>query len=705
MIAEPAAGLAVVVAVGVVCQLAAARWHVPSIILLLLAGLTVGPAMGLIDPDELFGDLLFPTVSAAVGLLLFEGGLNLRWREVGGLRVVLVRLLSIGVLTAATVGSLAAWAIGGLPLGPALLFGAIMVVTGPTVVIPLLRHARLRPEVASILRWEGIFVDSIGAVLAVVVFEVVVVDNDGQLSDVLAAITVTTLAGAAIGVTAAGALTLLLRDRRVPDHLENAVAFATVMAALAGANAVLDEAGLVATTVMGVTLASQRRVRIRGIAEFHESIAVLLVPMMFILLAARVTGSDLARNLLPAVGVVAALVLVGRPLSVLVSTIGSTVSPATRRYVAVMAPRGIVAASVSALFGLRLEEHGIAGGPDLAALTFLSIAGTVLIYGATAVPFARRLRIEAPDPAGIVLVGAPAWAADLGAALVDQGVPVLVIPCEEDDVEHAVSRGLLVYGGRLQSDDLDDAVHAIGARLALVVSQREEVSAFAADRLGRVVGQTNLFVVPADVEDHDARLRRPAEHWGRVAFGGHLTLADATTRTASGEAVSAVAGARHPDADDGTVLVRVSEAGIPSIVDGEEGDDEQPGGTLLVLGNRQPTSEGQPSSAGAGMHDNGQEGSSPTTGGVFQTRNSRGQSGIRASRKGRAFGMGITVSTLAIISGAVLLWAVETEFDGVNIDAAGVILLIVGIVGLVWSLLVAAAIGPFAARERVIEER
>ena len=582
MIEEPAAALAMVVVVGVLCQLAAVRWRMPSIILLLLAGLAVGPAGDLIHPDELFGDLLFPAVSAAVGLLLFEGGLSLRWREVGGLRVVLVRLLTVGVLTAAIVGSLAAWTIGGLPLGPALLFGAIMVVTGPTVVIPLLRHTRLRPEVASLLRWEGIFVDPIGAVLAVVVFEVVVVE-DGRLADVVGVITITTLAGAAIGVAAAAGLTLLLREERVPDHLENAVGFATVMLALAAANAVFDEAGLVATTVMGIALASQRRVRIRGIAEFHESIAVLLVPMMFILLAARVTGPDLARNLLPAAGVLAVLVLVARPLSVLVSTIGSTVSPAARRYVAVMAPRGIVAASVSALFGLRLEEHGIDGGPDLAALTFLIITGTVVIYGLAAVPFARRLRVEAPDPAGMVLVGAPPWAADLGAVLVDHGVPVLVIACEEEDAENATSRGLLVYTGRLQSDELDEAVEAIGARLALVVSQREEVAAFAADRLGRLLGQTNLYVVPADRQDHEARQSRPGEHWGRVAFGDQLTLADAAARTAAGHSVSVFDHTLHPVVDGVALLMRVSDSGIPSIVNGDDRNEEQPAGTLIAL--------------------------------------------------------------------------------------------------------------------------
>lgn len=587
MIHEPAAALAVIVMVGVVCQMVAEHWRIPSIILLLTAGLTMGPGLDVIDPDALFGDLLFPAVSAAVALLLFEGGLSLRWREVGGVRVVLLRLLTVGVVTAAAVGAAAAYLIGGLPVGPALLFGVIMVVTGPTVVIPLLRHTRLRPDVARLLRWEGIFVDPVGAVLAVVVFEVLVVDEDGRLAEALGAIAVTAIAGAAVGGIAAFALTFVLRTANVPDHLENAVAFATVMGAFATANAIFDEAGLVAATVLGFVLASQRRVPMRGIAEFHESIAVLLVPLMFILLAARVSSADLARNLLPAAGVTAALVLVSRPLSVWISTIGSAVTPTARRYVAAMAPRGIVAASVSALFGLRLEERGVGGGPDLAAMTFLVVAGTVVIYGLAAMPLARRLHVAAADPTGLILVGSPPWAVSLAETLVDQGVPVLIIAGDEEDGAAAAERGLLVYTGRLQSDELEEAVAAIGARLALVVSHREEVAAFAADRLGRIVGQSNLFVVPASHQDHEARTARPAEHWGRIAFGGRLTVEEAAERVASGARFSALPAGTPLLPTGASGLVLVSAAGVPSIVE----DDDVPAdaaGTIVVLAGAAP---------------------------------------------------------------------------------------------------------------------
>lgn len=586
MIERPTAAIALAVAVGVGCQLAAHRWRFPSIILLLVAGLAAGPGLDLIDPDALFGDLLFPAVSAAVALLLFEGGLSLRLREVGGLRVTLLRLLTVGVVAAAIMGSLAAWALGGLAAGPAMLFGAITVVTGPTVVIPLLRHARLRPEVARLLRWEGIFVDPIGAILAVVVFEVLVVGEGGGPAEALRVIAATSFVGVAVGLAAGVALTLALQLPWLPDHLQNAITFATVMGAMAAANTVFHEAGLVATTVLGITLAAQRKVRIRGIAEFHESIAVLLVPLMFILLAARVSSADLARNALPAAGVTAALVGVSRPLSVWLSTIGSTVSASGRRYIAAMAPRGIVAASVSALLGLRLEEEGIEGGADLAAITFLVVAGTVVIYGLAAVPLARRWRVDAPDRSGVVLVGAPTWAVSLGEALLDHGVPVLVVPCDDDDAAAAVARGLLVYPGRLQSDELDDAVAAVGARIALVASHREEVAAFAADRLGHLLGQTNIYVVPVDRDDHHARSLRPAEHWGLIAFGGRLTLQDAAASSRSGATVVAYAPEEPQVPRHLCPLLAVTDDGIPSVIDDPDATELPPASTVFALTTR-----------------------------------------------------------------------------------------------------------------------
>lgn len=581
MLDDPTAALAVALAVGVAAQLFAERLRIPAIILLLTAGLAVGPALGLLEPDELYGELLFPAVSAAVAILLFDGGLSLRWRQLGAERFVVLRLLSLGVLLSWLVGATAAWLVGGLPVGVAVLFGAIMVVTGPTVVIPLLRQARLRPRLGRVLRWEGIFVDPVGAVLAVVVLEVLLLEDGGAI-DAARSLGGATAVGIGVGLLGAAVVIVALGRHLVPDHLENGFTLMAVLASYAGASAVYHESGLFATTVMGVALANQRRTPVRHIAAFHESLGVLLVPLVFVLLGARVSASDITDNLLPALGVLVVLVVLARPLSVWTSTIGSGLSGRERTYIASLAPRGIVAASVSALFGLRLERAGVAGGADLAALTFLVVAGTVVLYGLAALPLARRLRVDVPEPGGVVLVGSPPWAAALAAVIVDAGVPVLVVATDEHEIDAANEQGMLVYPGRLQGEELIEALEAVGARIALVASGREELAAFAADRLVGVLGRANVFVVPPDDAEREARGVEHGQEWGRVAFAGRLTGQEASDRLLGGQRFRTLRWTEDQTVPDGAEpLLFLSTGAIPAMVD--DAGPPKRAGTLVVL--------------------------------------------------------------------------------------------------------------------------
>ncbi len=235
---DPVTVLAVVAVVGVVAQAIGVRTKIPAIVLLLGSGLLLGPGLGLLQPDDVYGDLLFPAASAAVAFLLFEGGLSLRFRELSGERLVLARLLTVGVLVAWAVGGAAAL-VTGLPLGVAAIFGAIMTVTGPTVVIPILREARLRPRITKVLRWEGILIDPIGAVLAVVTFEVVV-EGHGRAGDAVRAVAATVGAGAAVGVIVAGVVVFLLHRHYITDRLEVPAIVAGVLVAVALANSLYD---------------------------------------------------------------------------------------------------------------------------------------------------------------------------------------------------------------------------------------------------------------------------------------------------------------------------------------------------------------------------------------------------------------------------------------------------------------------------------
>ncbi len=579
---EPIAALAVALAVGVGAQLVGERLRIPSIILLLAAGLAVGPALGLLAPDPLYGDLLFPPVSAAVAVLLFDGGLSLRWRELGAERLVVARLLSVGTAISWGLAGFGAWAVGALPLGPSVLFGAIMVVTGPTVVIPLLRQARLRPRLARTLRWEGIFVDPVGAVLAIVVLEVLLVDQGG-FTEAVGVLVAAVAAGVVVGLLAAALLVYAVGRHVVPDHLENGFALMVVLASGAGANALYAEAGLFAATVCGVALANQRRMPVRRIAAFHESIGPLLIPLVFVLLGARVSADDITTNLVPALAILAILVRVARPLSVVASTAGSGLTARERIYVGLLAPRGIVAASVSALLGLRLEEAGIAGGADPAATTFLVVAGTVVLYGLGAIPLAKRLRVDVPEPAGVVFVGAPRWASRLAHEMVNTGIQVVVLATDDHEISEARAGGMLVYSGRLQSEELTEVLDAVGARLSLVVSGREELAVFAAERLAEGMGRANVFVVPPDDRERAARTEEHGQDWGRVAFGGRLTGEEMAHRLAGGQVFRRMRWQADQSLPEGVApLVFVSADGIPTVIDGV--GPPRKAGTLVVLG-------------------------------------------------------------------------------------------------------------------------
>ncbi|MFP3907176.1 MAG: cation:proton antiporter [Acidimicrobiales bacterium] len=520
---DPTAAIATVVLLGVGAQLIATRLRIPAILLLVAAGLAAGPWFGLIDPDELLGDLLFPVVSMGVGLLLFEGGLGLHRSELGSWGGVLVRLLTVGVVVTGVIAAAAAATVGGLPLEVAVVFGAIMTVTGPTVIIPLLRQSRLRPRVARVLRWEAIWIDAIGATLAIVMLEVVVVAGDGPVQ-IAGEVLLTAGAGTVLGFLGAVGLAWILGHRLVPDHIQNPVIIATVLVAFALANHLRAEAGLFAATVLGITLANQRMAPVRHVLAFQESLGVLLIGGIFVVLGARVEAAELRDNLVPGLLVLVVLVLVARPVSVWVSTWRSRLSRSERLYLAGVAPRGIVAAAVSALFALRLQDAGIEGAGDLTALTFVVVAGSVVVYGLGAVPLSHRLRLSVPAPTGVALVGAPPWAVELGRCLLGVEVPVLVVTTDESEIREAQQADLLVYNGRLAHRDLADTVEALGVGLALAVSDKEELNAFGAERFVELIGRAHVYALPRSAEER-------TESHGGVGGGEVRELGDGLVGT------------------------------------------------------------------------------------------------------------------------------------------------------------------------------
>ena len=487
---EVTPAIAVIVVLGVGALWLGSRLKIPSILLLLPAGILAGPVFGWVNPDEQFGDLLFPIISLGVGILLFEGGLNLRWERTTEVRSVVFRLVTIGAFVTWIIGSVAAYFLFDITRGLAALLGAVLVVSGPTVVIPLLRLARPRRSVAEVLRWEGIVIDPVGATLGVVVLDAVI-EDDGPFASALHVLSTLGI-GLFVGLAAGGLLLWALHLHIVPDHLQNPLALATAIAAFAAADVMRSEAGLMATTVIGVVLANQKIAPVRHILEFQEDLSYLVLGGLFLVLGARIEPADLADVAIPALVLTLVLAVIARPLTVWTSTVGSGLTTRERAFLIGVAPRGIVAAAVSSVFALELEEAGRDPGP-LASATFVVIIATVLLYGLSAVPLASFLRLARPPDRSVAIVGGSAWHLQFAERLQEAGVPAIVFTDREIERRRARDRTILAFEGDLQSEEPEEAADALGVGAVLVLSDRTELATAVTSRLGHHVGRANIF--------------------------------------------------------------------------------------------------------------------------------------------------------------------------------------------------------------------
>ncbi|MDM7854585.1 cation:proton antiporter domain-containing protein [Cellulomonas alba] len=403
-------GLAFIVVAGVAGQVVGRSARVPSIIVLLLLGILVGPVTGWLDPDAVLGSRLYPLVSMAVGLLLFEESLKLDLTRLrGGARRPVLALVTVGALITALTATLAAHWLLGLPIGRAGVIGAILIVSGPTVVGPLLALIRPKQPLESVLAFEGIFIDPIGATAALAVTNMVLHGEPVRLG-------VTGLTGVGVGLVGAVVFVLVVRWRRIDPATHVAIALAVALAVYAVAEALHDEAGLFATTALGVAVANQTVVRIDAVHEFGSHIGLVLIGALFIVLAARVDLHALARYALPTLALVAVLVLVIRPLAAAAATARSVLDRNERAMVAAMAPRGIVAASTASVFALRFEDAGTPF-PQLVPVVFGVVLATAVVYGVAGPLVARRLGVRTSEPVRLDDDGVPVVVTELAAAL------------------------------------------------------------------------------------------------------------------------------------------------------------------------------------------------------------------------------------------------------------------------------------------------
>ncbi|UCD16455.1 MAG: sodium:proton antiporter [Candidatus Zixiibacteriota bacterium] len=531
-------GLASVIVLGIAAQWLAWRLHLPSILLLLIFGIIAGPVTGILSPDALFGELLFPLVSVSVAIILFEGGLSLRLdelRQVGG---VVVKLTTVGIFCTWIMVFGAAGIIIGIDPAPAILLGAVLVVSGPTVIIPLLRYVRPIGKVGSIVKWEGIVNDPIGAILAVLVFEVILAGGmeQGTLVAILGVIKAAVF-GTVIGLLGALAIVLLLKRYLIPDFLQNPMSLMLVVVSYAAANGIQPESGLLAVTVMGIALANQKYVSIRHITEFKENLRVLLISSLFVILAARLTIEQL--SLFDAANwiFVAALIFIVRPAATFISTFGSSLVWRERLFLAWMAPRGIVAAAVVSVFSIRLAEIGFPEFERLVPITFQVIIGTVAVYGLTAVPAARWLKLARPNPQGILFAGAHPWAQIIARIIKDEGFQCVLIDTNWANVTAARKAGCTAYYANILSENLLHDVQLDGIGRLLALTPNEEVNSLAALHFIDLFGRSEVYQLPPRNAARNGKQSMPRHLHGRYLFKPEATFEYLEARFQSGAIV------------------------------------------------------------------------------------------------------------------------------------------------------------------------
>ncbi|MFC4261038.1 cation:proton antiporter [Marinobacter lacisalsi] len=487
------------------CQWLAWRVRMPAILFLLAGGLAAGPMLGWLQPEPLFGDLLFPLISLAVAVILFEGSLTLKYQEIKGHGRMVRNLIPVGSVVTALIGTLAAKWVLDVSWEVALLFGAISIVTGPTVIAPLLRSVRPRQNLANILRWEGIIIDPVGALLAVLVFEAIVSWGQGNVFwHSVYIFGKTVVVGLVLGAVAGWLNGVALRKHLLPHYLHNAGTLTFMLGVYALSNEMAHESGLLTVTVMGIWMANMKMVPIDDILEFKESLSVLLISALFIILAARVDFGAIAELGWGLVAVLAILILVARPLSIVLSAMGTRLNWREKLFLSWIAPRGIVAAAVSALFAFQLENQGYQDAGTLVPLVFMLIIVTVTLQSLTARPIAKALGVAEPAAYGFLILGANSGARAIAQALQKNEIPVVLTDTNWENVRQARMDGLKVYFGNPTSEHASTHLDLTGVGKLLVISPYKQLNSLATYHFLDWFGANSVYSLSEGEQDQKA---------------------------------------------------------------------------------------------------------------------------------------------------------------------------------------------------------
>ncbi|MEV5280573.1 sodium:proton exchanger [Streptomyces sp. NPDC052811] len=572
-------GVGVILVLAVGSQILAGRLHIPALIVLLPVGFCAGALIDDVDPEQLLGTAFSPLVSLAVAVILYDAGLGLDLARLKGhTRRVVLRLICIGVPITGLLGTLLAAPLLGMSARAAVMIGTILVVSGPTVVAPLLGFVRPKDRLQHILIWEGSLIDPVGGVLGALVFHAVVAGSRHHLSSGMERFLGSMGIGVAGGAVGAALLWVLFRVLRLGEVLGTTAQLAAVIGVAAFCDVLRDDTGLIAAVVMGLAVANLPGMDVPARRPFFETLVSLILGLLFISISATVTPDSLRHVWLPALGLAAFLVLVVRPLVAVVSTFRTDLTRSERGFIGWMAPRGIVAAATASTFSSELVAQGIGGASKILPATFVVIVATVTLYGLTASPVARRLGVVRPSRSRPLLVGGDPWVVDLGVALKSAGLEVLMWAGEEEQRERIRQAGIELAPGELLGAATGGAAELEGITALYFLTAEDDFNALAAVLLrGSVEGTVHRLNAPADSHGAVAPFIG-----GEILFGPDLTWPTFSRRYEDGAAVlgQPAEEALRPGSDllflvrrDGR-LDPVTEAGTPL---------PRPGDTAVLL--------------------------------------------------------------------------------------------------------------------------
>jgi NhaP-type Na+/H+ or K+/H+ antiporter len=550
--------------------------RVPAILFLLLTGLILGPVSGQLQPDQLLGDLLFPVVSLSVAIILFEGALTLHFHELKGIGKVVRNLCSIGMLTTFAILTTSAIWLLELDWRVAAVLGAVLVVTGPTVIAPMLNAMRPEKDIDRILRWEGIVIDPIGALFAVLVFEAVnQVGEAAVFSHTMLALFSTLGVGTSVGIVAGWLTTTIIRREWLPYELHKFGILALVLFSFTLANHLSHESGLLAVTIFGIWLANQDDLEIDSVLEFKEDLSMILISSLFILLAARLQLEDLMLLDSEVFIFLAIVLFVARPLSIAVSTFGSDLPLRSRLLLAWIAPRGIVAAAVGSVFALSMMQSGYPDANKMVPLIFTVIIVTVILQSLTATPLARLLKVRQPAPNTLLLIGANHVSRAIAKGLKEQSVDVYLSDPAWENCKMARMDGLPCYYGNPQSEHAERYLPLTSLKSVMALSPNRHHNALGVQYFSHLLGEQNVFSLKSSTNHAKANKDSATFLSRQLLFGDEGNYAKLSSMMAKGGKVSAT---RLSEEFTWTQYQEVNKEAIPLFIIGEasKNDDGLP---------------------------------------------------------------------------------------------------------------------------------